>query len=92
MRRPLLIPLLALSVCAWQLRAETGAPDSPTNTSPIIDFYDTGPYRTDLPRPSDYFGYQTGEFLTTYALYESLLREYQAHSDRLRISIIGKTP
>jgi hypothetical protein len=90
-RRSLLVSLLAIFVCAWPLRAQTHSPDLPAN-SPPFDFYDKGPYRTDLPRPSDYFGYETGEFLTTYALYESLLREYQAHSDRLRVFIIGKTP
>ena len=31
-------------------------------------------------------------FCTTFALYESLLREYQKHSDRLRVFTIGKTP
>ena len=63
----------------------------PADTHPF-DFYGRGPYLPDLPRPSDYFGYETGEFLTTFALYESLLREYQKHSDRLRVFTIGKTP
>jgi hypothetical protein len=57
-----------------------------------FDFYDRGPYRADLPRPPDFLGYETGDFLTTYALYESLLREYERHSDRLRVFTIGKTP
>jgi Zinc carboxypeptidase len=96
-RLSLLISLLAIIVCAWQLRAQTHPPDLPANNLPFnynlpFNFYDKGPYRADLPRPSDYFGYETGEFLTTYALYESLLREYQTHSDRLRVFIIGKTP
>ena len=67
------------------------APDLPAD-SPPFDFYERGPYRSDLPRPSDFFGYDTGDFLTTFALYESLLREYQKHSDRLRVFTIGKTP
>jgi Zinc carboxypeptidase len=83
--------LLLFFVCAWQLQAQTHAPDLPANSRPF-DFYDRGPYRPDLPRPSDFFGYETGDFLTTFALYESLLREYQKHSDRLRVFTIGKTP
>src|ERR1700722_5561842 len=67
------------------------APDLPAD-SPPFDFYQRGPYRADLPRPSDFFGYDTGDFLTTFALYESLLREYQKHSDRLRGCTIGKAP
>ena len=63
----------------------------PANSRPF-NFYDRGPYLSDLPRPSDFFGYETGDFLTTFALYESLLREYQKHSDRLRVFTIGKTP
>ena len=57
-----------------------------------FDFYDRGPYRPDLPRPSDFFGYEIGDFLTTFALFESLLREYQQHSDRLKVITIGQTP
>ena len=66
-------------------------PDLPANSRPF-DFYDRRPYLPDLPRPSDFFGYETGDFLTTFALYESLLRDYQQHSDRLHIFAIGKTP
>jgi hypothetical protein len=89
-RFSLLSPLL-LIICAWQLQAQMHAPDLPAD-SPPFDFYQRGPYRADLPRPSDFFGYDTGDFLTTFALYESLLREYQKHSDRLRVFTIGKTP
>jgi hypothetical protein len=90
-RSLLLVALLLFFVCPWQLEAQTRAPDLPANSRPF-DFYDRGPYRPDLPRPSDFFGYETGDFLTTFALYESLLREYQKHSDRLRVFTIGKTP
>jgi zinc carboxypeptidase len=86
-----LLSSLLLFGCAWELNARTNSPGLPANSRPF-DFYDRGPYRSDLPRPSDYFGYEIGEFLTTYALYESLLREYQMHSDRLRVFTIGKTP
>jgi hypothetical protein len=82
---------LLFLLCTWQLQAQIHAPDLPANGLPF-DFYSRGPYRSDLPRPSDFFGYDTGDFLTTFALYESLLREYQSHSDRLRVFTIGKTP
>jgi hypothetical protein len=90
-RRTSLFSLLLLVVCTWQLQAQARPPDLPANSRPF-DFYDRGPYRSDLPRPSDFFGYETGDFLTTFALYESLLREYQRISDRLRVFTIGKTP
>jgi hypothetical protein len=89
--RLLLLVSLLLLVCGWQLRAQTQSPNSSSSDRPY-DFYARGPYRSGLPRPTDYFGYDTGEFLTTYALYESLLREYETHSDRLRVFTIGKTP
>jgi hypothetical protein len=86
---------LLLSILLWalafQLQAQTSSPDLPASNRPF-DFYGRGPYRSDLPRPSDFFGYEPGNFLTTFALYESLLREYQQHSDRLRIFTIGQTP
>jgi Zinc carboxypeptidase len=56
-----------------------------------FDFYEHGPYREDIARPSKVFGYEPGEFHTTYAQYESLLRQYQEHSDRLRVFQTGKT-
>jgi hypothetical protein len=90
-RRCFLLPSLLLVVCTWQLDAQISAPTLPANSRPF-NFYDREPYLSDLPRPSDFFGYETGDFLTTFALYESLLREYQKHSDRLRVFTIGKTP
>jgi hypothetical protein len=88
-RRSFLLSSLLLFVCTCLVQAQT-ATDLPANSRPF-DFDDRGPYRSDLPRPSDFFGYETGDFLTTFALYESLLREYQQHSDRLRVFTIGKT-
>jgi hypothetical protein len=83
------------SILSWalvfQLRAQNHSPDLPAASRPF-DFYERGPYRPDLPRPSDFFGYDTGDFLTTFALYQSLLREFQQHSDRLRVFTIGQTP
>ena len=84
-----------LSILSWaftlQLQAQPHSPDLPVSSRPF-DFYERGPYRPELPRPSNFFGYETGDFLTTFALYESLLREYQQHSDRLRVFTIGQTP
>src|SRR5215831_33434 len=62
-----------------------------TPTTRPFDFYEHGPYRDDIPRPSQVFGYEPGAFHTTYAQYESLLRQYQDHSDRLRVFQTGKT-
>ncbi len=91
MRRLLLFVPLLFIFCTWRLNGQSEAGSAPTN-SHVFDFYSHLPYRSNLPRPSDYFGYETGDFLTTYALYESLLREYGKHADRLRIFTIGKTP
>ena len=91
MRLSLLFSSLLLLICTWHLQAQIHAPDLRADGRPF-DFYNREPYRSDLPRPSDFFGYDTGDFLTTFALYESLLREYQNHSDRLRVFTIGKTP
>ncbi len=92
MRRSLLsLSLLFLLLFPCQPLAQIHVPDLPASSRPF-DFYDRGPYRPDLPRPSDFFGYESGDFLTTFALYESLLREYQSRSDRLRVFTIGKTP
>ena len=93
--RPVRRSFFFLSILSWafafQLQAQPHSPDLPVSSRPF-DFYERGPYRPELPRPSDFFGYETGDFLTTFALYESLLREYQQHSDRLRVFTIGQTP
>jgi hypothetical protein len=87
------LPLLFAFFCILvsTLSAQVSPIDLPTNSRPF-DFYERGPYRSDLVRPSDFFGYKPGEFLTTFALYEALLREYGRHSNRLRIFALGKTP
>ena len=93
--RPVRRSSFFLLVLSWaltlQLQAQPHSPDLPVSSRPF-DFYERGPYRPELPRPSNFFGYETGDFLTTFALYESLLREYQQHSDRLRVFTIGQTP
>jgi len=59
---------------------------SPPDSNPF-DFYD-GP---TFP-PFRFLGYETGDFLRTFALCEYLLRQYGKDSDRLHVFTIGKTP
>lgn len=82
-------------ILLWFFASRVFAQPNPANlpaNSRSFDFYESGPYRSEVVRPSDFFGYGPGEFLTTFALYESLLRDYGRHSDRLRIFRLGKTP
>src|SRR6476646_3840288 len=90
-RRSLLFSWLLFLLSAGELAAQIRAPDLPANSRPF-DFYDRGPYNSELARPSDFLGYEPGEFLTSFASYEALLHEYQKNSDRLRVLSIGKTP
>ena len=83
--------LILLWIFASRAFAQANPVDLPAN-SYAFDFYEHGPYRSEIVRPSSFFGYEPGEFLTTFALYESLLREYGGRSDRLRIFQLGKTP
>jgi Zinc carboxypeptidase len=90
-----LLLLLFVSILVWAFtcrgEGQIRTPDLPAS-SRAFDFYERGPYRPELPRPSEFLGYEAGDFLTTFALYESLLRQYQQHSDRLRVFTIGRTP
>src|SRR5215472_18430651 len=83
--------LVLLWIFASSVFAQPNPASLPAN-SRLFDFYERGPYRAEVVRPSDFFGYRPGEFLTTFTLYESLLRDYGRHSDRLRIFELGKTP
>jgi len=83
--------LVLLWIFASGVSAQPNPASLPAN-SRLFDFYERGPYRAEVVRPADFFGYRPGEFLTTFALYESLLRDYGRHSDRLRIFELGKTP
>jgi hypothetical protein len=89
--RSLIFLLILLWIFSCRALAQAVPFSLPANCHPF-DFYERGPYRSELARPSDFFGYNPGEFLTTFALYEALLREYGQHSDRLRIFQLGKTP
>jgi hypothetical protein len=82
---------IAILLCLLSLfSTHAASPDASSGARPF-DFYEHGPYREDIPRPSQVFGYEPGEFHTTYAQYESLLHQYQQHSDRLRVFQTGKT-
>jgi Zinc carboxypeptidase len=85
------LSLILLWIFASRAFAQANPVNLPAN-SHAFDFYERGPYRSEVVRPSDFFGYEPGEFLTTFALYESLLRKYGHRSDRLRIFQLGKTP
>jgi len=89
-------PITFSSLIVWLIFASrVFAQENPVYlpaNSHSFDFYERGPYRSDIVRPGNFFGYQAGDFLTTYALYEALLRDYGAHADRLRIFPLGKTP
>jgi hypothetical protein len=85
------LSLFFLWIFASALFAQADSRNLSANSYPF-DFYETGPYRSEIVRPSDFLGYKPGEFLTTFALFESLLREYGVQSDRLRIFPLGKTP
>jgi hypothetical protein len=85
-----LLFIVAGSIPLGSLLAEVKVPALPPNQR-SFDFYEHGPYRAELPRPSAVLGYEAGDFQTTYAQYETLLREYQQHSDRLRVTQIGQT-
>ena len=91
MNRAAAFSLILLWIFASRAFAQANPVDLPAN-SYAFDFYEHGPYRSEVVRPSNFFGYEPGEFLTTFALYESLLREYGDRSDRLRIFQLGKTP
>ncbi|MBX7218878.1 MAG: hypothetical protein K1Y36_02955 [Blastocatellia bacterium] len=64
--------------------AQTPTPQLTPNPAPF-DFYTHGPYRDDIPRPGKLLGYEPGEFQTTYANVERVIREYTGKSDRLKV-------
>lgn len=75
---------LALS-CVTALRAQTYVPPAPPNSAKPFNFYQYEPYRADFIRPAAILGYEPGEFHTTYANFERILRDYAAKSNRLRV-------
>lgn len=57
-----------------------------------FDFYGRGPYRENVPRPSQILRFDVGEHHTTYAQMEKVIEEIaKASPDRVRIFDIGLT-
>lgn len=77
----LVLSVLALFACA----SASAAPAK-------FDFYDRGPYRPAVPRPSAVLGYEIGTFHTSYANMERyLVALEQAAPDRVRREPFGRT-
>ena len=57
-----------------------------------FDFYERGPYRAEVPRPSALLGYEPGRFHTNYGNMERVIRAVaQAAPDRVRIMEYGSS-
>jgi hypothetical protein len=83
-RAPLPIALVALAL--WM-----GASPSPA-AAPAFDFYDRGPYRDGIPRPSSVLGYEAGTFHTSYGNMERYIDALvHAASDRVQREPFGRT-
>jgi hypothetical protein len=55
-------------------------------------FYERGPYRSEVPRPSDLLGYEAGARHTQYAEQQAVLDALVAAApDRVRTEVIGVT-
>jgi hypothetical protein len=77
------IALLALlAACPPLLRAQSAR----------FDFYEHGPYRAEVPRPSAILGYEPGQFHTDYGNMERVVRAIaQAAPDRVRVFETGRS-
>src|SRR5882672_5830767 len=76
------------ALLALMLAAPTLATAAPAR----FDFYDRGPYRPAVPRPSTVLGYEIGTFHTSYANMERVLAALEAASpDRVRREPFGRT-
>jgi hypothetical protein len=49
-------------------------------------------YRSDIPKPNEFFGYAPGERFTHYDRLESYLNKLDELSDRIDLRVYGKTP
>ncbi len=57
-----------------------------------FDFYEHGPYRPEVPRPSGILGYEPGQFHTDYGNMERVLRAIAAAApDRVRVFETGRS-
>jgi hypothetical protein len=80
--------LLAVIFC---LLAQIVFPQN-ENTEKKFDFYERGPYRTEVPRPQSILRFDVGDHHTTYAQMEMVIDAIaKAASDRVRIFDIGET-
>ncbi|MBI4543487.1 MAG: hypothetical protein HY705_10710 [Gemmatimonadetes bacterium] len=57
-----------------------------------FDFYERGPYRAEVPRPSSLLGYEPGEFHTDYGNMERVIDAIaRAAPDRVRLTRYGRS-
>ena len=57
-----------------------------------FDFYNRGPYRTQVPRPESLLGYTVGSQQTMYHQQQQVFdRMIEAAADRVRTEVIGRT-
>ncbi|MBI1796967.1 MAG: hypothetical protein HYR74_07935 [Candidatus Eisenbacteria bacterium] len=81
---------LLAAVLAASLAAPSVAPR--LHAAPAFDFYDRGPYRAGIPRPSEILGYEPGTFHTSYANMERYVAALtRAGSDRIVREPFGRT-
>lgn len=79
-------------VLTLALAAAALAPASPLLGQASFDFYARGPYRAEVPRPSQLLGYEPGAFHTNYGNMERVIHAIaQAAPDRVRIFETGRS-
>lgn len=84
MRRPFAVLLGLALASAFAATAHAAAAK--------FDFYDRGPYRAGVPRPSEVLGYAPGTFHTTWGNMERYLDALaHARPERVRREAIGKS-
>ena len=65
---------------------------APLSAQARFDFYERGPYRTEVPRPATLLGYEPGQFHTNYGNMERVVRAIaQAAPDRVRVFAYGSS-
>jgi len=78
-------PVIALLVCLFALSAIAQPEEK-------FDFYTRGDYRPNIPRPQSILRFDVGDFHTTYAQMEEVMRSIAgAAPDRVKIFDIGQT-
>ena len=65
---------------------------APLTAQARFDFYERGPYRAEVPRPSALLGYEPGQYHTNYGNMERVIRAVAAAApDRVRIMEYGRS-